>query len=51
MLERVIAIAQSAGHVIEGIRRKGFDVQHKGKQGPVTAVFGELRLAFRGDGR
>jgi myo-inositol-1(or 4)-monophosphatase len=36
MLERVIDVTRSAGRLIEEIRRKGFDVQQKGHQGPVT---------------
>lgn len=36
MIERVIQIAEAAGRVIEDVRRVGFDVTHKGSQGPVT---------------
>ena len=36
MLDRVIAAAEAAGHVIQEIWESGFDVEQKGSQGPVT---------------
>ncbi len=36
MIENVITAARDAGRVIEDVRRKGFDVEEKGQQGPVT---------------
>jgi len=36
MIERVIAAAEAAGRVIEEVQRRGFSVEQKGDQGPVT---------------
>ena len=36
MIDRVIEIAAEAGRVIQALREKGFQVEQKGTQGPVT---------------
>ena len=36
MIHRVITIAEEAGHLIQDVRARGFDVEQKGSQGPVT---------------
>jgi myo-inositol-1(or 4)-monophosphatase len=36
MLQSIIEAAREAGRVIEDVRRRGFDVEFKGSQGPVT---------------
>ena len=36
MIDRVIEIAEEAGRVIQAVREKGFEVEQKGAQGPVT---------------
>ena len=36
MIDRIIEIAEEAGRVIQAIREKGFAVEQKGTQGPVT---------------
>ncbi len=36
MIEKVVEAARAAGRVIEEVRARGFEVEQKGKQGPVT---------------
>ena len=36
MIDRVIEIAEDAGRLIQAVREKGFEVEQKGTQGPVT---------------